>query len=96
MDSVTEENVEKIFKEHGNKEVELELTKKKAPAQRWSEELAVLKDEYGSFLEERRRMMMGDDEKPKKKKVLSSSSNGTGTSIASLKKGSKNIVVVDE
>ena len=86
MDSVTEENVEKIFKEHGNKEVELELTKKKAPAQLWREELAVLKDEYGTFIEERRRMMMGDDEKPKKKKVVS------GT----LKKGSKNIVVVDD
>jgi DNA topoisomerase-2 len=86
MDSVTEENVDKIFKEHGNKEVELELTKKKAPAQLWSEELAVLKGEYGTFLEERRRMMMGDDEKPKKKKVSS----------GSVKKGVKNIVVDDE
>jgi hypothetical protein len=83
---VTEENVDKIFKEHGNKEVELELTKKKAPAQLWSEELAVLKGEYGTFLEERRRMMMGDDEKPKKKKVSS----------GSVKKGVKNIVVDDE
>jgi DNA topoisomerase-2 len=88
MDSVTEENVDKIFKEHGNKTVELELTKKKAPAQLWSEELAVLKSEYGTFLEERRRMMMGDDEKPKKKKV----SSGSG----SVKKGVKNIVVDDE
>jgi len=86
MDSVTEENVDKIFKEHGNKTVELELTKKKAPAQLWSEELAVLKSEYGTFLEERRRMMMGDDEKPKKKKVSS----------GSVKKGVKNIVVDDE
>ena len=83
MDSVTEENVEKIFKEHGNKEVELELTKKKTPAQLWSEELAELKDVYGTFLAERRRMMMGDDEKPKKKAL-------------SLKKGSKNLVVVDD
>jgi DNA topoisomerase-2 len=90
MDSVTEENVDKIFKEHGNKEAELELTKKKAPAQLWSEELAVLKEEYGKFLEERRRMMMGDDEKPKKKKAIS----GTGT--GTLKKGSKNIIVVND
>ena len=88
MDSVTEENVDKIFKEHGNKTVELELTKKKAPAQIWSEELVVLKDEYGTFLEERRRMMMGDDEKPKKKKIVSAS--------GSVKKGSKNIVIDDE
>ena len=94
MDSVTEEIVDKIFKEHGNKEVELELTKKKAPEQLWTDELAILKDEYGTFIEERRRMMMGDDDKPKKKKV--SNGSGSGTSIASLKKGSKNIVVVDE
>ena len=87
MDSVTEENVEKIFKEHGNKEIELELTKKKAPEQLWREELSVLKDEYGTFIEERRRMMMGDDEKPKKKKKVIS---------GSLNKGSKNIVVVDD
>ena len=94
MDSVTEEIVDKIFKEHGNKEVELELTKKKAPEQLWTDELAILKDEYGTFIEERRRMMMGDDDKPKKKKV--SNGSGSGSSIASLKKGSKNIVVVDE
>ena len=86
MDSVTEENVEKIFNERCNKEAELEITKKKAPAQIWSEELAVLKGEYGTFLEERRRMMMGDDEKPKKKKAAN----------AIIKKGSKNIVVDEE
>jgi DNA topoisomerase-2 len=86
MDSVTEENVEKIFNERCNKEAELEITKKKAPAQIWSEELAVLKGEYGTFIEERRRMMMGDDEKPKKKKVVNSI----------VKKGSKNIVVDEE
>jgi DNA topoisomerase-2 len=86
MDSVTEENVEKIFNERCNKEAELEITKKKAPAQIWSEELAVLKGEYGTFIEERRRMMMGDDEKPKKKKIVN----------AIVKKGSKNIVVDEE
>ena len=86
MDSVTEENVEKIFNERCNKEAELEITKKKAPAQIWSEELAVLKGEYGTFLEERRRMMMGDDEKPKKKKATN----------AIIKKSSKNIVVDEE
>ena len=68
------------------KEAELEITKKKAPAQIWSEELAVLKGEYGTFIEERRRMMMGDDEKPKKKKAAN----------AIIKKGSKNIVVDEE
>ena len=90
MDIVTEENVEKIFKERGNKAVELEATKKKAPAQIWSEELINLKEEYSSFIEERRRMMMGDeDEKPKKKKVVS-----TGTK--KIVKKSTNIIVVDD
>jgi DNA topoisomerase-2 len=90
MDSVTEENVEKIFKEYGNKEAELEVTKKKTPAQMWSEELDVLKDEYATFIEERKRMMTGDDEKPKKKKVTSSSSSSTS------KKVTKNVIIVDD
>ena len=81
MDSVTEENVDKIFKEQGNKEVELESTKKKAPAQIWREELAILKEEYVKFLEEKQKMMIGDDDKPKKKKPVIK------------KSGAKNIVI---
>jgi len=73
MDSVTEENVQKIFKEQENKSAELETVKNTSPNQMWSGELNNLKKEYTVYLEERKRMMMGEDEdeiKISKKKVV--------------------------
>jgi DNA topoisomerase-2 len=73
MDSVTEENIQKIFKEQENKASELEVVKNTSPNQMWSGELNNLKREYTVYLEERKRLMMGDDEddiKISKKKVV--------------------------
>jgi DNA topoisomerase-2 len=73
MDSVTEENVEKIFKEQESKSVELETVKNTSANQMWTRELISLKKEYVGFLEERKRLMMGEDEddiKLIKKKVV--------------------------
>jgi DNA topoisomerase-2 len=73
MDSVTEENVQKIFKEQENKAAELEVIKNTTPNQMWSGELVNLKKEYTLYLEERKRFMMGEDEdeiKISKKKVV--------------------------
>ena len=73
MDSVTEENVQKIFKEQENKSAELETVKNTSPNQMWSGELMNLKKEYTVYLEERKRLMMGEDEdeiKISKKKVV--------------------------
>ena len=70
MDSVTEENVEKIFKERENKAAELEVIKNTSKNQMWSRELISLKEEYIGYLEERERLMMGDDEIKIKKKVV--------------------------
>lgn len=73
MDSVTEENVQKIFKEQENKSAELEVVKNTTPNQMWSGELNNLKREYIVYLEERKRLMMGEDEdeiKISKKKVV--------------------------
>jgi DNA topoisomerase-2 len=75
MDSVTEENVQKIFKEQENKSAELETVKNTSANQMWSSELMNLKREYTVYLEERKRMMMGEDEdeiKISKKKVVKS------------------------
>jgi DNA topoisomerase-2 len=75
MDSVTEENVQKIFKEQENKSAELETVKNTSANQMWSGELNNLKKEYTVYLEERKRMMMGEDEdeiKISKKKVIKS------------------------
>jgi DNA topoisomerase-2 len=91
MDSVTEENVQKIFKEQENKSVELETVKNTSANQMWSGELMNLKKEYTVYLEERKRMMMGEDEdeiKISKKKVVVKSTVSTfkksGAKLASL------------
>ena len=68
MDSVTEENVEKLLKEKGNKQVELELVKNTTINKMWINELDNLKEVYIEYKEERTRLMTGEE---KKKKVVS-------------------------
>jgi DNA topoisomerase II len=70
MDSVTEENVEKLFKEHGNKEAELEIVKKKTIQQMWIEELDQLQKEYAEYREDRERLMTGETKPKKVKKII--------------------------
>jgi DNA topoisomerase-2 len=69
MDSVTEENIEKLYKEHNNKEQELKTIKTRTIYEMWSIELNNLKDHYFEYKEERQRLMNGDDTKQKKKVV---------------------------
>ena len=69
MDSVTDENVEKIFKEQGAKAIELETIKSTTIIQMWSSELDSLREEYLVYKEERQRLMNGIE--TKKKKVVS-------------------------
>jgi DNA topoisomerase-2 len=88
MDSVTEENVERLLKEKGNKESELEIIKKTTINKMWLSELEVLKDNYLEYKEERTRLMNGE-ESGKKKKVVSNKS-------ASVKKSVKKVLVVAE
>ncbi len=52
MDSVSQENVEKLIKEHGLKETELNTTKKAKIEEMWLLELKNLKKAYKEFLEE--------------------------------------------
>ena len=70
MDSVTEENVERLLKEKGNKETELEIIKKTTINKMWLSELEELKNNYVEYKEERTRLMNGE-EVSKKKKVVS-------------------------
>jgi len=72
MDSVTEENVEKLYKEHGDKKVELEIVKTTTINKMWLSELETLKEQYTEYVEERNRNMNGEDSKPKKKVVSKS------------------------
>ena len=70
MDSVTDENVEKIFKEQGAKTVELETIKSTTINQMWSSELDSLREEYIVYKEERQRLMNGNGIETKKKSVV--------------------------
>jgi DNA topoisomerase-2 len=57
MDSVTEENVDKLNKEHENKKYELERVKNTTKYQMWLSELEILKSEYLEYKENRKRLM---------------------------------------
>ncbi len=67
MDSVTEENVQKLLNEKTNKEKELEIIKNITINQMWLNELGKLKSEYISYREDRQRNMSCDELKQKKK-----------------------------
>jgi len=77
MDSVTEENVEKLNNEHEHKKAELESVKNTTKYQMWLTELELLKQEYLEYKENRERLMNGLDGQGKssscktKKKIVS-------------------------
>ena len=87
MDSVTEENIEKLCKEHGDKECELEIIKSTTINKMWLNELEILKKQYIEYKDERIRLMNGDDSKSKKKVI----SKNTGKKIINKKS-----IVVEE
>jgi len=59
MDSVTEENVEKLLREKDHKQVELENIKKTTIYKMWMDELETLNSEYLEYRENRERLMNG-------------------------------------
>jgi len=67
MDSVTEENVAKLFSECANKNKELEVVEKTQISQMWIDELDKLQTVYVEYKDERQRIMDGTT----KKKVVS-------------------------
>ena len=85
MDSVTEENVEKLLKEKGNNEQELNVIKGTTINQMWSSELENLLEQYLEYKESRQRLMDGEETKSSKKKIVSK-----------VKKPVKNMVVLEE
>ena len=88
MDSVTEENVARLFKDKGSKESELETIKTTTVNQMWSFELDKLREEYIQYKEERQRLMNGSE--IKKKKVVSK-----GGVVVSKKSSSKKVIIED-
>jgi hypothetical protein len=59
MDSVTEENVDKLNKEHESKKCELESVKNTTKYQMWLSELEILKVDYLEYKENRERSNNG-------------------------------------
>jgi DNA topoisomerase-2 len=88
MDSVTEENVEKLLNDKGNKEQELETIKGTTTNYMWTSELDNLLQQYLEYKESRQRLMDGEDMKSNKKKVVSK-----GTLV--VKKSLKKLLVED-
>lgn len=81
MDSVTEENVRKLLKEHGDKMVELETVNARTLHAMWLHELAELKESYMAHKKERAFMLSNVEPK--------SSSNTAATSTGAKKKVKK-------
>jgi DNA topoisomerase-2 len=67
MDSVTEENVDKLLKDKGTKQSELEQIKNTTINKMWISELNNLREQYVEYKEERAMLMSGEE---KKKKVV--------------------------
>ena len=67
MDSVTQENVDKIMKEKGEAEEELDVLRKTSLEQMWLNELAILEGEYDSYQRKRIQIQNGQGEKMVKK-----------------------------
>ena len=62
MDSVTKENVEKLLKEKGDKEQELNALKVKTIQEMWLDELNILQEEYIKYRKIRENIQEGKDE----------------------------------
>ena len=67
MDSVSEENVEKLNKEHKDKSDELQRIKETSEQQMWMSELDCLEQEYVKYRAER--TQIGNDKEKKKVQV---------------------------
>ena len=70
MDSVSDENVERLLKENQEKQDELERIKATTIQQMWLSELEILEHEYQEYQKEREQSQIGDTKVSKKKNVI--------------------------
>jgi DNA topoisomerase-2 len=68
MDSVTEENIDKLLKDKKNKETELEKIKNMTINKMWLNELNNLKEIYIEYKDEREKLMNGEEKKKNQSK----------------------------
>jgi hypothetical protein len=89
MDSVSEENVEKMLNEHEEKQNELERIKSTTIEQMWLSELEILENEYKEYKKERKQSQIGEVKVSNKK----SSANPNTKVVKKIKKKLKEVVV---
>ena len=83
MDSVSEENVDKLLKEHHLKQDELDRIKETTIQQMWLSELDILEQEYREYQKEREQAQLGDN---KKKKTVTKVAGGTKNVVKKIVK----------
>ena len=71
MDSVSEENIERLNKEHANKLAELDVLKATTIQQMWLSELKLLENEYIEYQKEREKSQLGEIKKKQHVNVVS-------------------------
>ena len=88
MDSVSEENVEKMLNEHKEKADELERIKSTTIEEMWLSELEILENEYKEYQKERKQSQIGEVKVSNKKSITKV--------VKKIKKCLKDAVVVVE
>ena len=88
MDSVSEENVEKMLNEHKEKADELERIKSTTIEEMWLSELEILENEYKEYQKERKQSQIGEVKVSNKKSITKV--------VKKIKKFLKDVVVVVE
>jgi len=96
MDSVSEENVEKIKKDCKNKMDELARVKETTIQQMWLSELAVLEDEYQVYIQERTMKQIGEIVVKKKSSVVKKVAVAGAVKKTVKKASIVNLEVIDE
>ena len=90
MDSVSEENVEKMLNEHKEKDNELNLIKSTTIEEMWLSELEILENEYKEYQKERKQSQIGEV------KVKVSNKKSIPKVVKKIKKCLKDAVVEEE
>ena len=89
MDSVSEENVEKMLNEHKEKENELERIKSTTIEQMWLSELETLENEYKEYQKERKQSQTGEVKVSNKKLIANKKAIVNTKSIANTNTNTK-------
>jgi DNA topoisomerase-2 len=92
MDSVSEENVEKMLNEHKEKANELERIKSTTIEEMWLSELEILENEYEEYQKERKQSQTGEVKVSNKKSIT----NKNTKVVKKLKMSPKELLLVEE